>query len=212
MCREVHEAGCQLAIHAIGDAAMDVTMDAITAAAGDQTRAARHRIEHASIVRPDQIRRLVETGILCCVQPQFTVTDFWTVRRLGERRKPWIYPFATMLKEGVILSGGTDCPVELLDPMQAIGRAVTRDAPWRGDGIGEGYLPDECLTVDQAWRLFTTGGAHSGFQEGWLGTLEPGMQADFVALDDDPYTADPRSIETMKPALTVVGGRVMHEA
>lgn len=212
MCREVHEAGCQLAIHAIGDAAMDASMDAIVYAAGAETAAARHRIEHASIVRPDQVARLAETGILCCVQPQFIVSDFWTVQRLGEARKPWIYPFATMWKAGVHLSGGTDCPVERFDALEAIGRAVVRDAPWRGNGIGEGYLEDERLTPEQAWHLFTTGSAHAGFREDRWGTLEPGMQADFIALDEDPFTADPKSIETMTPALSAVAGRVMYEA
>ncbi|HEY3268057.1 MAG TPA: amidohydrolase [Armatimonadota bacterium] len=208
MVREVHDAGCQAVIHAIGDEAMDVAMDAITAAAGENTRAARHRIEHASIVRPDQVRRLADTGIVCCVQPQFTVTDFWTVQRLGEERKAWIYPFASMLKAGCILSGGTDCPVERLSPLEAIGRAVTRDAPWRGESISQGYLADERLSVEQAWRLYTTGSAYSGFDEASRGTLEPGMVCDFIALDADPFTADPKSIETMVPAMTVVGGRI----
>jgi predicted amidohydrolase YtcJ len=208
MCKEVHNAGCQLVIHAIGDAAVDACMDGMVAAAGADIRKARHRIEHASIVRPDQIQRLAETGIVCCVQPQFTVTDFWTVRRLGAERKSWIYPFATMLKAGCILSGGTDSPVEKLDALEAIGRAVTRDAPWRGEDRSEGYLESECLTVEQAWDLFTKGSAYSGFHEHKLGTLEPGMLCDFIALDEDPFAVEPRRVETMQPAVTVVGGKV----
>lgn len=208
MCKEVHNAGCQLVIHAIGDAAVDACMDAMVAAAGPDIRKARHRIEHASIVRPDQIKRLAETGIVSCVQPQFTVTDFWTVRRLGQDRKSWIYPFATMLKEGCILAGGTDSPVERLDAMEAIGRAVVRDAPWRGADKSEGYVESECLTVEQAWDIFTKGSAYAGFNEHKLGTLEPGMLCDFIALDEDPFAVEPERIETMAPAVTVVGGQV----
>jgi predicted amidohydrolase YtcJ len=208
MCKEVHNAGCQLVIHAIGDAAIDACMDAMVGAAGEGIRAARHRIEHASIVRPDQIQRLAETGIVSCVQPQFTVTDFWTVRRIGKERTSWIYPFATMLKEGCLLAGGTDSPVEKLDAMEAIGRAVTRDAPWRGADRSEGFVESECLTIEQAWDIFTRGSAYSGFHEGKLGTLEPGMLCDFIALDEDPFAVEGRAVETMKPALTVVGARV----
>jgi predicted amidohydrolase YtcJ len=210
MCREVHEAGCQMVIHAIGDEAMDVTMDAITSAAGSDTRVGRHRIEHASIVRPDQIQRLAESGIVCCIQPQFIVTDFWTVQRMGEDRKPWIYPFASMLKAGVAMSGGTDCPVEKLNALEAIGRGVTRDAPWRGEEISRGYVAEECLNVDQAWRLYTTGSAFCGFTEARRGTLEPGMDCDFIVLKRDPYAVDPKSLETMTPDLVVVGGRVQY--
>jgi hypothetical protein len=210
MCRAVQQAGCQMVIHAIGDRAMDVTIDAITNAAGETTRSRRHRIEHASIVRPDQITRLAKTGIVCCIQPQFIVTDFWTVQRLGEERKGWIYPFASMLKAGIRMSGGTDCPVERLNAMEAIGRAVTRDAPWRGADISQGFVPDECLSVEQAWDLYTKGSAVSGFQEDCTGTLEPGMACDFIALDEDPFTGDPRRLETMSPALTVVGGVVQY--
>lgn len=210
MCRQVQAAGCQMVIHAIGDRATDVTMDAITAAAGDTTRARRHRIEHASIVRPDQVKRLAETGIVCCIQPQFIVTDFWTVQRMGDARKGWIYPFASMLKAGVALSGGTDCPVERLNALEAIGRGVTRDAPWRGAEISQGYIADECLSVNQAWELYTKGSAYSGFHEDRVGTLEPGMACDFIALDQDPFTAEPETIETMLPALTVVGGIVQY--
>lgn len=211
MCREVYEAGCQMVIHAIGDKAMDVTMDAITGAAGADTRAGRHRIEHASIVRPDQIERLAETGIVCCVQPQFIVTDFWTVQRMGNERKKWIYPFASMLKVGVEMSGGTDCPVERLNAMEAIGRGVTRDAPWRGEEISRGFVEEECLTVDQAWRLYTTGSAFSGFAEANRGTLEPGMDCDFIVLPEDPFTADPNTLESMTPRLVVVGGRIRYQ-
>lgn len=208
MCKEVHSAGCQLVIHAIGDAAVDACMDAMEAAAGEDLRAARHRIEHASLVRPDQIERLARTGIVSCVQPQFTVTDFWTVRRLGQERKGWIYPFASMLEAGCILAGGTDSPVERLDALEAIGRAVVRDAPWRGADKSEGYLESERLTVEQAWDLFTKGSAYAGFNEKKIGTLEPGMLCDFIALDEDPFAIEPERIETLAPALTVVGGRV----
>lgn len=206
--REVAQAGCQLAIHAIGDLAVDNTIDAIVKSTPIGLRDARHRIEHASILRPDQIHRLAETGIVCCVQPQFIVTDFWTVQRLGEDRKTWIYPFASMRKAGVHMSGGTDCPVERLSAMESVGRAVTRDAPWRGEDISQGYVASECLSVQEIWEIFSKGGAYCGFREDRFGTLDPGMQCDFIGLREDPFLADPRTLETMQPKLMVTGGKV----
>lgn len=212
LAKSAHDSGFQLAIHAIGDKGIDVALDAIEFAAGADAGSARHRIEHASILRPDQIDRFVRTGIIASVQPQFMVTDFWTVRRVGENRKGWIYPFASMWKSGVKMAGGTDSPVERLSSLEAIGRAVTRDAPWRGPEMSEGYNESECLTVEQAWRLFTEGTAYAGFNETILGTLEPGMRCDFIGLDADPFTVDPRTIETMQPTLSVTGGVVRWSA
>jgi len=130
------------------------------------------------------------------------------LQRLGLERKTWIYPFASMLRAGVLMSGGTDCPVERLSAMEAIGRGVTRDAPWRGEAIAQGYVESECLSVQEVWDIYTKGSAYSGFAEKRFGTLDTGMQCDFIGLDSDPLLADPRSLETMQPSLVVTGGQV----
>jgi predicted amidohydrolase YtcJ len=172
---------------------MDVVLTAMERAPG---LAPRPRIEHASLLRADLLPRMLRLGVVAAVQPQFVVSDFWTIDRLGPERVRWAYPFRTMLEAGIPLAGSTDCPVERLDPWQAIARAVARDA----------YTPGERLSPRQALQIFTSGSAYAAGDESWLGTLEPGKHADFLVLDQDPLTADPTVLESIRPRVTFVGG------
>ena len=153
---------------------------------GGRAPGARPRVEHASLVREDLLARMVRLGAVAAVQPQFVVSDFWTTDRVGPERIRWAYPFRTMLAAGVAVAGSTDCPVERLDPWQAIARAVVRDA----------QTPGERLSPRQAIEIFTRGGAYAAGDEAQLGTLEPGKRADFLVLDQDPFTADPETLAT----------------
>jgi predicted amidohydrolase YtcJ len=173
MVWRIHSADCQAAIHAIGDLAVEHALRAVEEAQRKYPRSdPRHRIEHASVTRPDLIPKMVDLGVGVCVQPQFVTSDFWTAQRLGEARVKWAYPFKSMLAAGVHLGGGTDCPVENPNPWAAFAAATERS----------NLVPEESLTADQALDLFTRGAAWLSFSEGELGQLTPGALADFVVL------------------------------
>ncbi|MBI3944351.1 MAG: amidohydrolase [Armatimonadetes bacterium] len=194
-----HRAGYQLAVHAIGDAAVAQAAAAIAAAQAAHPRPdARHRIEHASVLSPALTDRLALLGTIAVVQPQFVVSDFWTGTRLGEERAAWAYPFRSMQARGVRLAGSTDCPVEALDPFESIARAAGRAAR------------DQRLNVPEAIALFTRGSAFAGFQEHECGALLPGCRADLIVLAEDPRRLRPARIARLRPELTLTAGRAVH--
>ena len=116
---------------------------------------------------------------------------------------------AGMLKAGIPLAGGSDCPVEPADPLWGIHAAVTRK-DMKGKPRGAFY-PNERITVEEAVRMFTVGGAYAAFQEGQKGTLEPGKLADFVVLSGDPFRVAPDEIKDLGVEMTVVGGEVEYQ-
>ena len=199
MVRKVHRAGWQAAIHAIGDRAVAQAVDAIETAlaeTGEDNFTRRHRIEHASILSEEVAERMARLKILAAVQPQFIITDFWTISRVGPERCRWAYPFRTLMKAGVPLSFGSDCPVERLDAFELICRAVTRDE----------HSPDECLSVEDAIRLYALGGAHAAFEEGNRGSIQPGKLADIVVLDRDIFDIPAAELTDCKVELVLVDG------
>ncbi len=190
-------AGLQVAAHAIGDEAVREVVDAY--AACDDPGAARHRVEHAELVDGETRERLAETGVVASMQPNFLK---WAEEgglydaRIGERRLR-ADPFRELADAGVRLAFGSDCMP--LDPLFGVHRAV--NAP--GDA--------QRLTVTEALRAYTLGGAYAGFDEDRLGTVERGKRADFVALDASPWDR-PDAIEGIDAALTVVDGEVVYDA
>ncbi|MDI6828403.1 MAG: amidohydrolase family protein, partial [Armatimonadota bacterium] len=200
MVRKVHKSGWQVAIHAIGDRAVEQAINAIETAlreTGEDNRTRRHRIEHASLLNEDLIFRMADLHILASVQPQFIITDFWTINRVGPERYRWAYPFRTLLQSGVPLSLGSDCPVENLDAFELIYRAVTRDD----------FSQSECLTVEETIALYSLGGAYAMFQEKNLGSIEVGKFADLVILNQDIFSVPSNEIPNCRPDMVFVGGK-----
>jgi predicted amidohydrolase YtcJ len=114
-----------------------------------------------------------------------------------------------MLKAGIPLAGGSDCPVEPPDPLWGIYAAVTRKDM---DGNPKGaFYPNERVTLDEAIRMFTEGGAYAAFQEDQKGTLESGKLADFVVLSEDIYKIAPDDLKDVKVLMTVVGGEIAYQ-
>lgn len=201
--RAVVEAGFQPCVHAIGDHAMEVTLDAFEAAVGGLPPGAIRfppRIEHASVVTPRLIERMRSLGVGAAVQPQFAGSDSWAPQRLGPERVRGCYAFRTLREAGVPLAGSTDCPVETLDAMAALGQAVS----------GPAWSPEEALPLDAALRMFSEGAY--AIDGGAGGRLQPGDFADFVVLEEDPRTVAPADVERIGVAMTVVGGRVVYRA
>ncbi|WP_039764912.1 amidohydrolase, partial [Caldicellulosiruptor sp. F32] len=165
----------------------------------------RHRIEHASILRKDQIKRIARLGVVASIQPRFVITDWWAKSRVGDERVKWIYPFKSMLENDVSIGFGTDCPVEVLSPWETVYAAVTRgkyeNVPYYEDS------KEECLTLEEALYAYTFGSAYIMFEEANLGTLEERKLADFIVVDRDPFEVEENELKGIKILETYVGGK-----
>lgn len=199
-----HLAGWQLAVHAIGDRAADLALDALERAQRLRPRpGARHRIEHAGLIRPDQLPRLARLGASAVVQPNFLRyfgDDYASI--MGEDRAPWLYRGRAFLDHGITLVGSSDRPVTDGSPLRAVQFMVER-ASESGLVIG----PDEGITVEEALRSYTVGGAYACHWEDSAGTLAPGKRADLVVLGDDPRRVGTSDIGDIEIVSTFVDGR-----
>ncbi|MEV0255592.1 amidohydrolase [Streptomyces sp. NPDC050732] len=199
-----HLAGWQLAVHAIGDRAADLALDALERAQRLRPRpAARHRVEHAGLIRPDQLPRFARLGVSAVVQPNFLRyfgDDYAAI--MGRERAPWLYRGRGFLDHGIPLVGSSDRPVTDGSPLRAIQFMVER-ASASGQVIG----PGEGITVDEALHAYTVAGAHACHWEDTLGSLTPGKRADLVVLGDDPRRVDTSRIGAIEVAATYVDGR-----
>jgi len=195
----------QVAIHAIGDAANAEALDAIGDLSRDLPGERRWRIEHAQIVDPVDIPRFAELKVIASMQPVHQTSDRTMAEaRLGPDRLKGAYAWRSMEKAGARLAFGSDVPVESANPFPGIAAAISRtdDA---GQPIG-GWRPEETVSRETALDGFTRTAAFAAFAEDRLGTLMPGMRADFVFLDADPLLASPDEIRKMVPLETWIGG------
>lgn len=205
-----HKNGMQLAIHAIGDGALDMVLEAVEKARAAHPRSGeRHGVIHCQITAPEQLDRMKALELMAYIQPIFLNYDVDIVEeRVGAQRAATSYNWKEFLDKGIPTSGGSDCPVESLDIMENIYTAVTRKN-LAGRPAG-GWRPDQCLTVEEALALFTTGGAYASFEEGRKGTLTPGKLADFVVLDADPLAVDPEDIKQIRVEATYLDGQQVY--
>ena len=204
-------AGFQLAVHAIGDRANALVLDAFERAAkANAVRERRWRIEHAQVVREEDVARFKALGVIASIQPSHCIDDMrWAEREIGADRCRGAYRFRSFLSAGVPVAFGTDWAVETLDPRVGLYAAVTREL--LGGGPAGGWFPAEKLTLEEALDLYTRGSAYAEFAEARKGTLEPGKLADLAVFHKDLFAVPPRDILSTPVDLTVVGGRVVFE-
>lgn len=207
-----HAAGMQVGVHAIGDRAAAVTLDAIAGAMARQPRPdPRHRLIHCQVMGPSERRQAAALGVVGDIQPIFLNGDGrWFQERLGPERAAQAYAWQSLLAAGIPCAGGSDAPVEPLNPLYGIYCACQR-RDLSGFPV-DGWFPAERLTLAQAFDLYTRGGAYAAFAEGWRGTLAPGMVADLVILDRDPFRCDPDQILRLEVRQTMVGGQMAFSA
>jgi len=211
LVKEADEVGLKLAIHAIGDKAIDVLIDALEAAAGDEINARRYRIEHFQHPTMEAIERSAKHGIIASMQPYHAIDDGrWAEKRIGAERIKTTYAFRTILDAGGILTFGSDWPVAPLSPLDGVYAAVTRRTI--DDANPGGWYPEEKITVEEALTAYTSANAYAGFEEDISGTLSVGKRADFVILSDDPRAIDPNKIPEIKVMETVIGGESVYKA
>jgi predicted amidohydrolase YtcJ len=209
--READAAGFQLAVHAIGDRANRLVLDAFEKAAkANGPRERRFRIEHAQHVSAADVPRYKTLGVIASVQPSHCIDDMrFVVGRIGEARCADAYRWRSFLDAGVPVAFGTDWFVEPLDPRLGLYAAVTRELP--GGGPAGGFYPAEKVSLEDALDLYTRGSAFAEFAEERKGTLRPGRLADLVVFAQDLFAIPPREILAAPVDLTVVGGRVVYE-
>jgi predicted amidohydrolase YtcJ len=211
LVREADAAGDQLAVHAIGDRANALVLDAFEkAVAANGPGERRLRIEHAQHVRAADLPRYRALGVVASVQPSHCIDDLrFLEKHVGSARLPDAYRWRSFLSAGVRLAVGTDWPVAPLDPRVGLYAALTRERP--EGGPPGGFEPQERLGLEEALDAYTAGSAWAERAEGSKGTLEPGKLADLAVFADDLFTMPPREILETPVDLTVVGGRVVFE-
>lgn len=195
----------QIAIHAIGDRALDLALDAIEAS-GDEAVERRHRIEHAGNLwmTPERIQRLAALGVVPVPQPAFILTTALGYRRhLGDRTGD-LMPFRSLLDAGLALVGNSDAigiTADQHDPFPAIQAAITRHTH-----KGEPVDPHQAVTLMESLGMYTRDAAYAIGRETEIGSLEPGKLADFVVLDEDLLALDPAEIGSIRPRETWIDG------
>jgi predicted amidohydrolase YtcJ len=211
MIMDADASGYQLAVHAIGDRANSLVLGAFEkAVAAHGPRDRRLRIEHAQVVRKEDLARFKALDVVASIQPSHAIDDMrWAEKRIGATRARDSYNLGSFMAAGVRVALGTDWFVEPLDPRLGLYAAVTREAV--EGGPKGGWLPREKITLEDAIDLYTRGSAYAEFTETQKGTLEAGKLADLVVFAKDLFSAPSRDILTTPVDLTVVGGRVVFE-
>lgn len=201
----------QVAVHAIGDACLDSVLSALEKALAKNPRTDhRHGIVHCQITRPDQLKKIADMNLHVYAQSIFLDYDIRMVeQRVGSKLASTSYSWKTLLKDGVSVSNGSDCPVELPDVMAGIQCAVTRKT--LKDGVGP-YLAHEAFTIKEAIDSYTIRGAEASFEESKKGQIKEGMVADFVVLEESPFEVNENRIKDIKVISTYLGGKNVFEA
>ncbi|MGB9854011.1 MAG: amidohydrolase [Candidatus Bathyarchaeales archaeon] len=202
---EICKNSLQPVIHAMGDQAINLALNAIEETLDETDRKnLRPRIEQAAVLNTDLIRRMRLLEVTASVQPYLIFSEFsvWSAMEgLGIERARWLYPLKTLITEGVIMCGGSDCPMEPLNPFLHIKAAVARQS----------FL-EEQITVDEALRMYTVNAAYASFEEDIKGSIEEGKLADLTVLSQDPLKIPPNQIDRIKVEMTIVGGKVAYSS
>jgi len=199
--------------HAIGDKGVRESLDAYENAANiNGKRDARHRIEHIETVAPDDIPRFAQLGVMPSMEPIHAdpgTVAVWA-KAIGEKRLPWSFVWAEMLKTNAHLVYSSDWPACIdLNPIRGIHVAVNRKTP---DGFPEGgWIPQQKISMAQAMRAYTSAGAYSSFEENLKGQIKEGQLADVIVFSQDLFTIDPMKTHSTKVVLTVFDGKIIFD-
>lgn len=202
-------AGFQIGIHAIGTKANNWILNSFEKAAElNGKRDSRHRSEHAQILIEEDIPRFAELGVIPSMQPTHCITDKrFAEKRIGLERSRFAYAWKTLANTGARLAFGTDYSVEPLNPMEGLYAAVSRKD--RLGEEGDGWFPEEKLSMEEAIEYYTLGAAYSQFMEERKGMIKEGYLADIVICDQDLLTIPEEEIMNTKIVMTILGGKVV---
>ena len=203
------KAGLHVAVHAIGDRANATLLDIFQRVARENgARDRRFRVEHAQHLRAADIPRFGALGVIPSMQPYHAIDDGrWAERVIGGERIKTTYAFRTLQDTGARLAFGSDWYVAPPTPLEGIYAAVTRRT--LDDQNPNGWVPEQKITVEEALRAYTAGGAYAWFMEGDSGTIAPGKLADVTVIDRDLRTVPPAEIRHAKILQTIAGGKIV---
>ena len=199
---KAHKAGLQVAMHAVGDGAVEQALAAYEAALDAHSRDDhRHRIEHCEIIREEQIERARRLGVALAIQPPFN--HYWPhttyYSSLGEERAWKADPVRSLMRPGLLIAGGSDSTVTPLGPLIGVHAAVNHSNP------------AERIDVREALELYTINAARIGLEEQDKGSLEVGKLGDIVVLSEDPFGVEPSQIKEIPVEMTIVSGQIVYE-
>ncbi len=209
--RRAQAAGCQVAVHAIGDLGNRNALDAMTEVLGPARTDHRWRIEHAQTLSPADLPRFAAMGVTASMQASHAIGDlYFAPARLGPERLKGAYAWRSLIDSGALVCGGSDAPVEKGDPRIEYYAAAYRHAL---DGFaGPEWGLDQALSRLQALRLYTSSAASAVGRGADLGTLAVGKKADMTVFSNDFTKVEPAEILKANAVMTMVGGRVVHGA
>ncbi|KAK8846587.1 hypothetical protein IAR55_005673 [Kwoniella newhampshirensis] len=214
LIKKWYEAGWQVNVHTIGDRAAKTVLDAIESAFAsdpERGRAARFRLEHAQILRPEDIARAAKMGVIGSYQPTHATSDMWYAEdRIGPERIKGAYAWRTYLNHGGRIALGSDFPVESIDPLKGFYAAVTRRSEDGKSPHGPGgWYSAEKLTREEALRGMTVDAAYASFSENITGSLTIGKRFDAVIWDDDLLTVPEDEMLEVKVKAVIVDGKLV---
>ena len=200
---KAHQAGLQVAMHAVGDAAVEQALGAYEAALNAHPRGDhRHRIEHCEIIREEQIQRAQRLGVALAIQPPFNLywphTTYYS--SIGKERAMKVDPVRTLMRPGLLVAGGSDSTVTPLGPLIGVHAAVSHSNP------------AERVSVQKALELYIINAARIAFEEHDKGSVEVDKLGDFVVLAQDPFETDTNRIRDITVDMTVIGGKAVYQA
>ncbi len=208
--READAMGFDIACHAIGDRANTGALDAFERAFRintSRTTPRRHRIEHAQVVRMEDLPRFAELGIIASIQPSHAIDDMrWAEKRIGRERSADSYQVGGFIKAGAHVAFGTDWFVEPIDPRLTLYAAVTRE--FTEGGPEGGWFPEQKISLEEAITAYTLGSAYAEGMEEVKGKLAEGYLADLAVFQRDLFELEPREWLETPVVLTVLGGRI----
>jgi hypothetical protein len=208
MVFEVHDAGQQIAIHALEEKTVKAACEAIQfALEKSPAKDHRHRIEHCSVCPPDLARKIASLGITVVTQPAFIY--FHGERYLdtvADEQLKHLYPIRTLLDQGINVAASSDCPIVSPDPFIGINAAIHRLSA-AGDIVGD----REKIQSTAALQMYTLNAARANFEETIKGTITPGKLADLVVLNADPTRLLSDEFRNLQVDKTIIGGKVVWE-
>jgi predicted amidohydrolase YtcJ len=203
----------QVHVHAIGDRAVRMTLDAFERArAANGARDSRHHMAHLQLIDPRDVPRFRRLGVVATFQPLWAFADTYITQLtepvLGPERSRWLYPIGSVARTGAVVAGGSDWSVSSMNPLEAIQVAITRRDPRKTEGPA--WLPEELVDLPAMIAAYTINGAYVNFEEAETGSIETGKAADLVVLDRNLFEVPAAEIGKVKVLLALLEGEAVY--